>query len=260
MDENTFRIAQMLVPEMPLPSFWRQSAPYFPPSNPTPSPAPSTRMGQWATEWQTPTSQPMEPTFGQSATAALLTAMSAMPAGRGLSMPRPRLSLTPTDQPVAGFRGVQHSPSATDKNFRMMRGEEDLGGISLDVSDPRAIGVNMVENFGGGGPQSLGPSTVRELMGLIREKFPEATSIYGKRVSGARQKAGVPRFAEIDWSPPPSSVSVKLAGRHSEYGAPEYAGKPYFVVRDQSGKMLGEITAESEAHALAEAQRKFLRR
>jgi hypothetical protein len=198
MDENTFRIAQMLVPEMPLPSFWRQSAPYFPPSNPTPSPAPSTRMGQWATEWQTPTSQPMEPTFGQSATAALLTAMSAMPAGRGL--PGPRMSLVPTTGGIKAHSGFEYLPGRHAHNYRIMSGDTDLGGISLNVKNPQAPEVQMIENWGGGGPNSLGPSVLREILGLLRQQYPQMTKLHGLRISGARDAANVrDPYAEINF-------------------------------------------------------------
>jgi hypothetical protein len=156
MDENTLRIAQMLVPEMPLPSFWRQSAPYFPPSNPTPSPAPSTRMGQWATEWQTPTSQPMEPTFGQSATAALLTAMSAMPAGRGLPVPRPRTQSLPMDYAS-----------------RMRRAKEM--GFHTDVPLGHGTAIKGNKDFSEFSPAKFGSTTGTELakLGVWTEVNPQ---------------------------------------------------------------------------------------
>lgn len=163
----------------------------------------------------------------------------------------PQVVLEETTQPVQRFEA-----GAGRKNFRIKMGDQDLGGIAIDTRYPDQPYVDLIENYEGGGPNSLGDAVVRQVLRALFQEFPEALKITGNRISGAREVAGRtgvtgvtrPGSQEIV---PPAEIRVRQMGTHSPYAATEYAGKPYFVAYDKRGSLPGDyITAASEEEAL----------
>lgn len=173
----------------------------------------------------------------------------------------PQVVLEETTQPVQRFEA---GPGR--RNFRMKMGDQDLGGIAIDTRYPDQPYVDLIENYEGGGANSLGDAVVRQVLRALFQEFPEALKITGNRISGARELAGrtgvteVPRPGSQEIVPP-EEISVKQMGTHSPYSAAEYAGKPYFVARDKRGSLPGDyITANSEEDALNIARARRYRR
>lgn len=64
---------------------------------------------------------------------------------------------------------------------------------TLNISEQKGgkqLYVDMVNGIGGLGPRDFGPALMRSLLKQLKEEFPNAESITGHRVSGAREKAG----------------------------------------------------------------------
>jgi hypothetical protein len=64
---------------------------------------------------------------------------------------------------------------------------------TLNISEQKGgkqLYVDMVNGIGGLGPRDFGPALMRDLLRQLKQEFPEAESITGHRVSGAREKAG----------------------------------------------------------------------
>jgi hypothetical protein len=126
-----------------------------------------------------------------TAGGVLNAAMTALPGMRT----RGNVSLIRSKEPIGAF-----AEDKVNHNYRIIRnGAEDIGGISLDVGDPKSLMVNTIENYKGGGPNSIGPSAVAGVKQEIERLYPDVMKLYGRRVSGARAKAGLPRYAEYNY-------------------------------------------------------------
>lgn len=73
-----------------------------------------------------------------------------------------------------------------------------VGTLNLSLQKGgKQIYVEMINGINGLGPRDFGPALMRDLLRQIKEEFPEAESITGHRVSGAREKAGVEMTAPM---------------------------------------------------------------
>ncbi len=68
----------------------------------------------------------------------------------------------------------------------------------------------MINGIGGLGPRDFGPSLMRDLLRQLKAEFPNAESITGHRVSGAREKAG-------SYMAPSANPVVKLDNPNLEH-------------------------------------------
>jgi hypothetical protein len=122
---------------------------------------------------------PTPDVMGRALSLASLASLDGMrfePAPQG-----PAVALQRMNRPVEGI-----APSAVDHNYRMLIDGRNQGHLSLNTESPDDLRVNFIENYGGGGETSLGPRTIRALMGRIAAQYPEARTISGYRVGGAR--------------------------------------------------------------------------
>jgi hypothetical protein len=107
----------------------------------------------------------------------------------------PRVALRSTRQPIDGT-----SASQFDHNYRMMVNGRDAGRLSLAVDDPADLYVNYVQTAGD--QASMPPGTIRALMGQIARQYPDAQTISGYRIGGARTGAAA--------ASPARDVTVRL--------------------------------------------------
>ena len=191
----------------------------------------------------------------EGANAALGVMGPIKGANLGSMSRRVPLSLVETKSPIQAIEAGKDA-----RNFRMMRGETDIGGISIDPRFPDQPYVNLIENYEGGGAGSLGQSAMRELLAAIRGEFPEARAIAGHRISGGREAAGKTKVVSVpmpgsQYVVPPEEITVR------QHGTNTYQGKSYFLASDKRGTLPGDyILAESEADALAQARATKYRR
>jgi uncharacterized protein YeaO (DUF488 family) len=75
-----------------------------------------------------------------------------------------------------------------------------IGRLNIWTVDGKTIHIDGVET--NSGAHSLGPSTVRALFRQIKEQFPEAETVTGQRISGARAQAGIEAFKDDHRSGP----------------------------------------------------------
>jgi Large polyvalent protein associated domain 22 len=108
---------------------------------------------------------------------------------------------------AAGLQGIQERKLTLRRDDTMSRliGDKDTGDVShaftlLDAEGKEAGMMDITEEKGGkrlfvddvnaeGGPQSMGPRAMRDVLEQLKEQFPNAETIEGMRVSGAREKA-----------------------------------------------------------------------
>lgn len=68
----------------------------------------------------------------------------------------------------------------------------------------------LIENIHAEEINSFGPSTVRDLLRQLKERFPNVEKIEGFRVSGARDKAGTTGVASLDLTKPPNIEDFEM--------------------------------------------------
>lgn len=132
--------------------------------------------------------QSVEAPLAQARAAASLEPLFSI-GDRKLTLAR----LTPEEAsiqfgPEAGF----HDFSLSDEQGRL------VGTINLSTQQGgKQLYIEMINGINGLGPRDFGPSLMRDILRQIKAEFPEAESITGHRVSGARDKAGTyndPRY------------------------------------------------------------------
>src|SRR5437879_1307423 len=98
---------------------------------------------------------------------------------------------------IDATKGVQVDTGFHDFSIHYDTGK-DAGTINLSIQKGgKQLYVDMINGINGFGPRDFGPSLMRDLLRQIKAEFPEAESITGHRVSGARDKAGTyndPRY------------------------------------------------------------------
>jgi hypothetical protein len=141
---------------------------------------------------------------------------NALAKAGGSTAAKRSLALVPAADAEKSFAASQFHPSPTDHNYDIISTKtgNPLGAISLDATDPKNLMVNFIHNYEGGGANSLGPAAVRDLRNEIKDRYPDVEKLYGKRVSGARQEAGVPRYGEYNYpkaAPNDAEISGQIA-------------------------------------------------
>lgn len=87
---------------------------------------------------------------------------------------------------------TQFGPAQGFHDFQMLDEKgQPVGYINLsEQQGGKKLYVDMVSGVNGLGPRDFGPALMRDLLRQIKEQFPNAESISGHRVSGAREAAG----------------------------------------------------------------------
>lgn len=66
-----------------------------------------------------------------------------------------------------------------------------IGAVNISAQEGgKQLYIDSIAGVNGLGPRDFGPSLMRDLLRQLKEQFPEAETITGHRVSGARDKAG----------------------------------------------------------------------
>ncbi len=92
-----------------------------------------------------------------------------------------KLKLQKTDQGTGAFANVH--------DFDLV-GEDGKRLGDLQITDKGSdLYVEMINGYAGGGPQAFGPKVMIDLLRQLKAAFPEAKTISGDRVSGARERA-----------------------------------------------------------------------
>ncbi len=185
---------------------------------------------------------------------------------------------TPVDtvRQSAGLQGIQERKLALQ---RLETAELPSGNVHhFSINDPTGspLGDLFISDEKGGkqlyveditspkGPQSLGPKAMRDLLEQIKEQFPEAESLVGMRVSGAREKADKGNVkASIDLTKirprakalPEASIEEKEAfAKASAIGMTVDQYKRYQKLIDQRQ---AEDAAAAQARAEKDAKRRL---
>lgn len=100
---------------------------------------------------------------------------------------------------AAGLQGIQERKLSLQR-YGEGEGEDKAHGFNILDKDGKELGnFQIAEEDGGkrlyiddiqGGINTIGTSAIREVLQQIKEQFPNAESLEGMRVSGAREKAG----------------------------------------------------------------------
>ena len=95
-----------------------------------------------------------------------------------------KLSLERFGDTVKGYENF-HDFQLVDENQRK------VGVINISTQKGgKQLYVEGIEGLNGLGPRDFGPSLMRDILRQLKAEFPEAETITGHRVSGARDKAG----------------------------------------------------------------------
>lgn len=106
--------------------------------------------------------------------------------------------LVPESGGKFGMEAGFHDFSLNDQNG------QPVGTINLtEQKGGKQLYVEMINGINGLGPRDFGPALMRDLLRQLKEQFPNAESITGHRVSGAREKAGT-------YMAPSASPVIKL--------------------------------------------------
>jgi hypothetical protein len=94
---------------------------------------------------------------------------------------------------LAGAEGSMFGPEAGFHDFSLNDEQgRPIGTLNLsEQNGGKQLYVEMINGINGLGPRDFGPALMRDLLRQVKEQFPNAESITGHRVSGAREKAGV---------------------------------------------------------------------
>jgi predicted RNA methylase len=115
---------------------------------------------------------------------------------RAGDLARPLARLRRTAAPTTSSSGItlRHVPEASyhDLDLHDIVGPDGklLGTITVATTDPKRIEVEGATVAGGS--NTLGPRVVKDVLKQLREIYPDATSVAGERISGARAKANSP--------------------------------------------------------------------
>lgn len=100
---------------------------------------------------------------------------------------------------------------------------EELGGLTIsEEKGGKRLYVDDIDSKQG--PGAMGPAAMRDVLRQIQEQFPNAETISGMRVSGAREKAGAPPKMEIPLRDSAKVTDADLITRFQELGWEEEYG------------------------------------
>jgi len=87
-------------------------------------------------------------------------------------------------------RRTQNSVGNHDVHYYdIHKGEDKVGNVDISVHKKNPSRLNIENIEVNDGPNSIGPSAVRGITKQLKEHYPEAKYVTGKRVSGAREDA-----------------------------------------------------------------------
>jgi hypothetical protein len=182
-----------------------------------------------------------------------------LPAQRAASALEPLLSVG--DRKLKIERMVEKTNSHfTPENgfhdFNLMDEKgQSVGTLNLSTQNGgKQLYVEMINGINGLGPRDFGPALMRSLLRQIKEQFPEAESLTGHRVSGAREKAGsylapsaepvikLDRLENIDYN----RFKEVLEGGQWETFSPNIKGyiKPDFLRAEEDRQLVDIVTQE----------------
>lgn len=109
---------------------------------------------------------------------------------RKLSLERLQPEGMGAEQALSLPMGKSGFPDFHDFDIKDQNGQS-VGTLNLSTQKQgKQLYVEMINGIGGLGPRDFGPALMRDLLRQLKAEFPEAESITGHRVSGAREKAG----------------------------------------------------------------------
>lgn len=151
-----------------------------------------------------------------------------------------KLELRKTDSASTRDGDVAHVVEIHDEQG--YRGE-------INLAEEKGGKVLYVDNMGAaGGPSSIGPAGMRSLLEQLKEMFPNAETLEGMRVSGAREKAGIEDAKDL-------KTSIDLTKIKPRAKAPE-AEAPGLLQRAKEA-VLGKSEEAKAAEAKAMEEREL---
>lgn len=148
---------------------------------------------------------PQEPLFGevpQTRAASALEPLFSV-GDRKLTLERMKPANLNAEQALSLPMGKSGYPDFHDFDIKDQNGQS-VGKLNLSTQKQgKQLYVEMINGIGGLGPRDFGPSLMRDLLRQLKQEFPEAETITGHRVSGAREKAD-------SYMKPSASPVVKL--------------------------------------------------
>ena len=117
-----------------------------------------------------------------------------VPQVRAASALEPMLSIGDRKLALERMKGAEGSAFGPVQGFHDFNLMDEKGNAvgSLNISEQKGgkqLYVDMVNGIGGLGPRDFGPALMRDLLRQLKQEFPNAETITGHRVSGAREKA-----------------------------------------------------------------------
>jgi hypothetical protein len=126
--------------------------------------------------------------------------------------PKDAVSLRPSSAKEQGLYGAS---KPGDQVFAIQKEGKDIGFIDFRIDDGVLRINDIVANAAEGARNSLGPSSVKQLLNQVRKMFPEVKAVAGERVSGTRlggQHVFEGGGKEVSVSLPARSLPAELKG------------------------------------------------
>lgn len=95
-------------------------------------------------------------------------------------------------QRLTAAEGSKYTPATGYHDFTLNDEKGNpLGVLNISTQkDGKQLYVDNIEGINGLGPRDFGPALMRDILRQLKAEFPEAESVTGHRVSGARDRAG----------------------------------------------------------------------
>lgn len=121
--------------------------------------------------------------------------VDAVPSVRAAAALEPMFSVGDRKLELQRLAGAEGSRFGPEQGFHDFSINDEKGNVvgTLNLSADKGgkqIYVENINGLGGLGPRDFGPALMRDLLRQLKAEFPNAESITGHRVSGARGKAG----------------------------------------------------------------------
>jgi hypothetical protein len=126
--------------------------------------------------------------------------------------PKDAVSLRPSSAKEQGLYGAS---KPGDQVFAIQKDGKDIGFVDFRIDDGVLRINDIVANAEEGARNSLGPSSVKQLLNQVRKMFPEVKSVAGERVSGTRlggQHVFEGGGKEVSVSLPVRTIPAELKG------------------------------------------------
>lgn len=118
-----------------------------------------------------------------------------LPLTRASAALEPLFSIGDRKLALARLKGAEGSRFGPEQGFHDFAIADEkgnpVGTINLSEAEGgKQLYIDMINGINGLGPRDFGPSLMRDLLRQLKQEFPNAESITGHRVSGAREVAG----------------------------------------------------------------------